>query len=228
MSLHMHDLAGADPDLRFSPYCWRVRFAAAHKGVPLETEPWRFTETAALAFSGQARVPVIRDGERVVHDSWAIAEYLETTYPMPSLFGGVTGRAHARFVNAWADAVLLAAIAPLIICDLLDVVAPEDRGYFRASREARFGRTLESVQSDRDTRVTGFRQVLAPLRLVLRQQPWFGGAAPSYADHIVLGTLMWPRCVSRFALLEPDDPITAWQARGLALYGGLGAQARTV
>ncbi len=223
----MHDLAGADPALRFSPYCWRTRFAAAHKGLPLETIPWRFTETDALAFSGQGRVPVIRDGETVVSDSWAIAEYLEDTCPTPTLFGGPTGRAHARFVNAWADSALLPAIAPLIIRDLFDVIAPQDRDYFRTSREARFGCTLEALQAARDTRVQAFRQVLTPVRLVLRRQPWIGGAAPSYADHIVLGTLMWPRCASRFVLLEADDPVAAWQSRGLDLYGGLGRSAPT-
>src|SRR5579862_9281290 len=83
MSIIMYDLAGADPDLRFSPYCWRTRFALAHKGMPVETIPWRFTETDAIAFSGQGRVPVIRDGDRVVNDSWSIAEYLDETCPMP-------------------------------------------------------------------------------------------------------------------------------------------------
>lgn len=227
--LQMYDLAGEDPALRFSPYCWRSRFAAAHKGLPLETIPWRFTDKQAIAFSGQGRVPVLRDGAKVVHDSWAIAEYLEDTTPMPALFaGGATARAHARFVNTWADTILLPAIAPLIIRDLLDAVAPQDRAYFRESREQRFGRTLEALQADRDTRVAGFRQVLLPLRHLLRVQPWMGGATPSYADHIVLGTLMWPRCVSHFELLQPDDPVAEWQARGLDLYGGLGRSAKRV
>ncbi len=227
MTLTMHDLAGADPALRFSPYCWRTRFAAAHKGLKLETVPWRFTEKAALAYSGQGLVPVIQDGETVVHDSWAIAEYLEDTYPIATLFGGVAGRAHAMFINAWADSVLSPAIGPLIIRDVFDIIAPQDRDYFRTSREARFGRSLEDVQADRETKVVAFRALLAPVRRVLRRQPWLGGAAPSYADHIVLGTLMWPRCVSRFALLEADDPVLAWQSRGLDLYGGLGRAAPT-
>jgi hypothetical protein len=105
MSIIMHDLAGADPDLRFSPYCWRIRFALAHKGLPVETIPWRFTETEAIAFSGQARVPVIRDGDKVVFDSWSIAEYLEETCPAPAIFGGPIGRSHALFINAWADSL---------------------------------------------------------------------------------------------------------------------------
>ena len=226
MSIMMHDLAGADPDLRFSPYCWRTRFALAHKGLPVETLPWRFNDKAAIAFSGQGRVPVIRDGETVVSDSWAIAEYLEEHVPAPALFGSATSRAHARFINAWADSVMLGGIARLIVSDIYDVIDAGDRHYFRQSREARFGMTLEAVQAGRESRVEDFRATtLLPLRLVLGKQPWLGGAAPSYADCIIAGTLMWPRCCSRFAVLADDDPIAAWFERMLDLYGGLGRAA---
>ncbi|HVC63286.1 MAG TPA: glutathione S-transferase family protein [Acetobacteraceae bacterium] len=225
MTITMHDLAGADPALRFSPYCWRTRFALAHKGLPVETVPWRFTDTREIAFSGQGRVPVIRDGETVVADSWAIAEYLEERYPAPALFGGATARAHARFINAWADSVMLGGIARLIVRDIFAVIDAGDRDYFRQSREARFGTTLEAVQAGRETRVAAFRESLLPVRLVLGRQPWLGGAAPSYADCIVAGTLMWPRCSSGFPVLAEDDPIAAWFGRMLDLYGGLGRAA---
>jgi len=116
MAITLFDLAGADPDLRFSPYCWRTRLALAHKELPAETVPWRFTEKARLAFSGGEKVPVIVDGGRAVADSWAIAEYLEDTYcDRPSLFGGVAGRAHAKFINAWADRVMNPAMARLLV-----------------------------------------------------------------------------------------------------------------
>ncbi len=200
--------------------------ALAHKGLAIETIPWRFTDKDALAFSGQGRVPVIRDGDRVVSDSWTIAEYLEDAYPdRPSLFGGTGGRAHARFVNAWADGVIMGGIARLIVRDVLDVVAPQDRAYFRESREARFGMTLEAVQAGRETRVAEFRASLLPVRLVLGKQAWLGGEGPSYADHIVFGTLQWPRCTSRFELLAPDDPIAVWRERMLDLFDGLGRKA---
>ena len=226
MSIVLYDLAGADPDLRFSPYCWRTRFALAHKGLPVETVPWRFTDGEAIAFSGQGKVPVIQDDGTVVADSWTIAEHLESRYPTPTLFGDATGRAHALFVNSWADAVLLGGIARFIVRDVLDVIDPKDRDYFRSSREARFGKTLEAVQEGRESALKPFRDSLLPVRLVLRRQHWLGGSAPSYADHIVAGTLMWPRCVSRFALLEPDDPIAPWLDRVLNLYGGLGRSAK--
>jgi glutathione S-transferase len=226
MSIILYDLAGADPDLRFSPYCWRTRFALAHKGLPVETVPWRFTETDVIAFSGQGKVPVIRDGETTVSDSWSIAEYLEDKYPAPTLFGGVTGKAHAHFVNAWADGVLVGGIARFILRDLFDIIDPKDRAYFRSSREARFGATLEAIQESREDRLAAYRDLLLPLRLVLRRQDWLGGAAPSYADHIVAGTLMWPRCASRFVLLDENDIVTKWLDRVLDLYGGLGRAAK--
>jgi glutathione S-transferase len=196
----------------------------------VETAPWRFTEKAVLAFSGQGRVPVIRDGDAVVSDSWSIAEYLEATYPdRPSLFGGATGRAHARFINSWADGVMLGGIARLIVRDLLDVVDPKDRTYFRESREARFGMSLEAVQQGRETRVADFRaSLLLPVRLVLGRQKWLGGDTPSYADHIIFGTLQWPRCVSRFELVAADDPIAAWRERMLDLFDRLARKAPTV
>ena len=226
MSIVLYDLAGADPDVRFSPYCWRTRFALAHKGLPVETVPWRFTDRDAIAFSGQGKVPVIRDGGTMVFDSWTIAEYLEDQVPTPTLFGGATGRAHALFLNAWADSVLVGGIARFIVRDLVDIIDPKDRDYFRSSREARFGESLEVVQEGREDRLAAFRDLLLPIRLVLRRQQWFGGAAPSYADHIIAGTLMWPRCASRFELLEASDPVAQWQDRMLDLYGGLGRKAK--
>src|ERR1700709_2059274 len=118
MSIVLYDLAGADPDVRFSPYCWRTRFALAHKGLPVETLPWRFTEREAIAFSGQGKGPVIQDEGAVVAARWAIAGYLEDQVPSPTLFGGTMGRAHALFVNAWADAVLVGGLARLIVRDV--------------------------------------------------------------------------------------------------------------
>jgi glutathione S-transferase len=226
MPITLYELAGADPERRFSPFCWRIRFALAHKGLDFEGIPWRFTETERLEFSGQGKVPVIVDGESVVVDSWAIASYLEDAYPNhPSLFGGKVARAHARFLNAWADRVLHAGIARLVVRDILDVIHPEHRDYFRTSRERAFGRSLEDVVADRDEGVLAFRKTLQPVRDVLGHQPWLGGDEPDYTDYIVLGSLQWPRCVSPFVLLEETDPVRDWQLRGLALFDGLGANA---
>ncbi len=223
MTVTLYELAGADPALRFSPYCWRTRLVLAHKGIDVEGLPWRFTEKARIAFSGGTRVPVLVDGERVVTDSWHIAEYLDEAYPDALVLPrDAAGRGHMLFINAWADGVLHGAIARCVLKDIHDLLAPEDQAYFRESRERAMGRSLEAVVSDRDTAgVTGVRAALAPVRAVLRRQMWLGGEAPDYADYLLLGSLQWARCVSRFALLAEDDPVAAWHHRGLALFGGL-------
>jgi glutathione S-transferase len=226
MARMMYDLAGADPALRFSPYCWRSRLALAHKGLEVETIPWRFTETETIAFSGQGLVPVLVEDGTVVSDSWAIACWLEERYPdRPSLFGGATGQAVTRFVNSWADSVLHPWIARMVVRDILDVIQPEHQPYFRASREKRFGITLEAFVAEREALLPEFRKALQPVRLTLRGQDWLAGEAPGYADYIVFGAFQWARCASPFQLLETDDPVHGWRGRMLGLFDGLAGRA---
>jgi glutathione S-transferase len=222
MAMRLYDLAGADPNLRFSPYCWRAKFALAHKGLSVETIPWRFTEKDVIAFSGQERVPVLIDGEKTIFDSWAIACYLDDAYPdRPSLFGGAAGRAPARFLNSWADTVLNSGIIPFVLLDIFGKIDPKDRDYFRTNREQRFGMSMEAYGAEREKRLPAFRQNLTPLRTTLAAQPFLAGERPAYADYIVFGGFQWARCISAFALLEPDDPIAAWRERMLDAFGGM-------
>jgi glutathione S-transferase len=222
MALQLYDLAGADPERRFSPYCWRTKLALAHKGLVAETIPWRFTDKDVIAFSGQGRVPVLVDGDRTVSDSWAIATYLEEAYAdRPTLFGGPAGQTTTRFINSWADTVVVAGIARLILADVYSHLHQKDRCYFRETREKRFGMRLEKVSADRDVRVEAFRQSLEPIRSMLVAQPFFGGNAATYADYIVFGCFQWARCTSKFPLLTSDDPVAAWRDRILDAFDGL-------
>lgn len=216
----LFELCGTDSERRFSPYCWRIRMALAHKDLEAETVPWRFTEGAAIAFANSATVPVLVDGETTVADSWAIAEYLERTYPdRPALFPGKP--AALRFIASWADRVLNAGLVKLIVSDIPDLLGEDDRAYFVASREKRFGTTLAQVTADRAARLPEFRTSLQPLRAVLMQQPFIAGEAPDYADYIVFGGFMWARVASPLKLLEESDPLHAWRERMLDLFGGL-------
>lgn len=225
MTIRLYDLAGEDPDRRFSPYCWRIRMALAHKGLDVETVPWRFTEKEAIAFSGQGRVPVIVDGDRTVHDSWKIAEYLEEAYPdRPLLFPGGPGA--ARFVNAWADTIQLPGMIRLIVADIEAHLHPKDKDYFRRTREKRLGAALEEIQADREERVKEFRSLLEPVRSTVSAQPYLSGDAPAYPDYIVFGAFQWARAISAFRLLLPDDPVAAWRDRMLDLFGGLARRAK--
>lgn len=196
--------------------------ALAHKGLDADLIPWRFTEKARIAPHGAEKVPVLLHGDKAVVDSWTIANYLEDAFPdRPSLFGGAGGRALMRMVNWWGDVVVVGGIFPLIVADIPAQLAPADSAYFRASREARFGRPLEEVTAGRDQGVAAFRKSLEPLRLTLRTQPYLGGERPNYADYIVFGGFQWARMVSPFGLLEPQDPVYAWRERLLDAFFGL-------
>lgn len=220
MARQLFELVGKD-DRRFSPYCWRTRMALAHKRLEAATVPVRFTEKDKIAFSGGKTVPVLADGPNTVRDSWAIATYLEDTYPANSLFGGPEGRALARFFNLWTDTVLQPALFQVIIGDLFQVVEEVDKPYFRQTREARLGRTIEEAHAQRPEKLALFKNALAPLRLLLAEQPFVSGARPAYADYIVLGTFQWGRMVSPCPVLEGEDAVLAWRGRMLDLYGGL-------
>ena len=94
MTIKLYDLVSAD-GRRFSGNCWRTHLALAHKGLPFETVPTRFTDIPNIGDGSHKTIPMIEDGGKEVCDSWVIANYLEETYPdMPSLFGegGVTVR----------------------------------------------------------------------------------------------------------------------------------------
>ncbi len=66
--LTLYELAAADRAVRFSPHCWKIRMALAHKGLEAETIPWLFTEKELIAFSGSRTVPVL------IHDQSALGD----------------------------------------------------------------------------------------------------------------------------------------------------------
>jgi glutathione S-transferase len=221
----LYDLAAAEPERRFSPYCWRTKMALAHKGLPVETIPWRFTEKDVIAKSGQPLVPVLVDDGRWVWDSWTIANYLEDTYPQaPSLFGGAVGRSLTRYYSTMGDA-MGPPLARMLVLDIHQRIAEKDRAYFRESREKRFGVTLEAAVADREQRLPAFRDSLAPLRLVLKTQPFFGGDSPLYADYAIFGPFQWARCISPFRILDAADPLSDWLQRLLERFDGLAGKA---
>ncbi len=213
MSRTLYDLAAADPNLRFSPYCWRVKLALAHKGLAYDSIPWRFTEKEAIAISGQTLVPVLIDGGTVLHDSQTIAEYLEVNYPhAPSLFGDSQTRALTRFIKQWTEDVLHPAIVKIVLPDIFQLIDPKDQPYFRQTRETRLHTTIEAMAAARATHLPALQTALTPLRHTLAVQDFLAGASPAYADHIVFGALQWARLTSSTKLLEDDDPIHRWMA----------------
>ncbi|MDZ7851188.1 MAG: glutathione S-transferase family protein [Halomonas sp.] len=224
MTRVLYDLCGIDEGLRFSPYCWRVRYALAHKGLEVETRPWRFTEKQALAFADHDKVPVLVDGDNVVTDSYEILRYLDSTYPEAPLLGEGFAEARGHFFKHYTERALAPAMMRTIIMDLLNAIHPDDRAYFRETREKRFGRALEEFHSP----AKGLAQLdaaLEPLRGQLKDADFLDGKSPAGADYLVFGSFMWARCVSSADLVSNADPVHAWIERMLDQHGGLGRKA---
>jgi glutathione S-transferase len=222
MSITLYELVGKD-DRRYSQYCWRVRMAIAHKGLSVEYEPCRHGDVEKLAFSGQAKVPVIIDGDRVVSGSWDIACYLDDVYPdRPALMAGAHGRALTRLINIWADTQIDGPIVRSSFIDILHNLHPDaDAAEFRATREGRYNRTLEQLAANDPANRAELNHNLAPVRELLDHQQWINGATPAYADHILFGSLQFSRCLVGRRFIEDRDPIAAWFSRMCGVHGGL-------
>lgn len=223
MTILLYDLVGTDRGRPFSPHCWKVAFALAHKGLTYESVPTPFTAVKGVEEGVCGTVPVIRDGERIVGDSFAIALYLEETYPdRPSLFGGEGGKAAARFIERWSQLTVHPFLGAAVLMDIHDRLDPPDQAHFRMTREARFGKRIEDVPAGRDAGLDAFRAKLEPLRSMLSVQPFIGGETALFSDYIVASAFQWARVISPYPVLAADDPVAAWFERCLDLHGGLG------
>ncbi|MDW9594701.1 glutathione S-transferase family protein [Sinorhizobium meliloti] len=223
MTRKLYALSGTDTSRPFSPHVWKTKLSLAHKGLTFDIAPVGFTEIPRLEQGATKIVPLLRDGEKLVSDSFDIALYLEEAYPdRPPLFSGEGGKAMARFVEGWSQTTLHPAIGRIAIMDIHDSLDPIDRAYFRASREERFGRPLEAVAEAGRGDLETFSVKLEPIRHMLKFQPFLGGDRPLFADYIVFGALQWARIVSPHRLLAAGDVVTDWFERCLDLHDGLG------
>jgi glutathione S-transferase len=214
------ELKGRD-GRRYSMFSWRTKLALKHKGLEYESVPVLMSDKAAIAFSGGKTVPIIRDGERVVRDSWQIAEYLEERYPeRPTLFGGAIGRGMAQAFNTWADRTLLALLMPVIVFDLYERVDPGDDAYFRRQFEGFLRSTLEEARARRDEFAQRLDRQLEAWQAVLKRQAFVCGTAPAYGDYILFSLFQWARIASPQDIIAAGTPLAAWRERMLELYGG--------
>ena len=221
--IKMYDLAGADNNRRFSPYCWRIRMALAHKRLNVECMPWHFTEKDKIKFSGQERVPVLIDGSNTISDSWEIAKYLESAYPdRPSL---KLDNGEVLFIKFWSETVLHPELLQLLVLDIHDNLSLKDQSYFRESREKMLGETLEKVVANRQERLPRIQKLLTPLRSTLSKQEYLSGETPGFSDYIVFGAFQWARCISGFSILNADDIVYKWRDKMLKMYEGLALSA---
>jgi len=214
----LYELKGKG-DRRYSLFSWRARMALRHKGLDFESIPVRLSDKAVLEFSGGKTVPVIKDKDTVVRDSWKIAEYLENRYKdAPPLFGGEIGRGVSQAFNTWVDRAVVPAMLRVIAADIHERVHRKDEEYFRQTMEKVLRMTLEEARAKRDEAVLQLGRVLEPMQAALKRQAFMAGATPAYADYILFSVFQWARVMSPQELLGPEDPLCRWREQMLDLH----------
>jgi len=224
MTILLYDLA-VQGDRRISPFCWRTKYALAHKGLPFETQPVAMTDIPAIAGGELKTVPILQDGDKVVGDSWAIVDYLDKAYPdRPAIFSSPEERGLCRFLEAWTFSGIIQQLTRIYLKDIHDLVLEKDRAHFRATREARLGCTLEEAVAGREARIVEARASFEPVRVTLtyQGQPFLSGDRPGYADYIMGGYLLWIDGVGTLPLFAPGDPMLDYFERIRDLHGGIG------
>lgn len=223
MTIKVYELCGADRKNLFSPHCWKTRLSLAHKGLDYEVVPTPFTDIPKIEGGATKTVPLIRDGERLVSDSFDIAVYLDAAYPdRPALFDGAASQAMTRFIINWSQMNLHVIAMRIALLDIYKALDPADVSYFRESREARIGMTMEDFMANKAASPEELKAALAPLGATLKDQPYLGGETPMFADYVVFGPLQWLRMVSGEKVLPEEGPVAEWFARLLDMYAGIG------
>ena len=203
--LELWELGGRD-DCRFSTFSWRTRLALHHKGLPFAVHPVAVSDKAAIGFSGQGKVPILKHDGHVIPDSWAIALYLEKEFPeRPTLFGGEVGQTLTHVFNVWADRELIPALIPFLMRDVLDCVSEADGAHLRRQIESAMKKSLEELSAGREQGGASLPPQTAAGSQSPGDQRFLGGAAPAYADYVLFGLLQWARVIS------PDESARRWR-----------------
>ena len=214
---------GGRRDCRFSTFSWRTRLALHHKGLAFVLHPVAVSDKAAIAFSGQGKVPILKHDDHVVTDSWAIGACSRARAPRRPQPVRRPGRQIAHpFLQSGLTGSSFRRSCPYLMRDVLDCVEEADARHLRSQIEAFFKKSLEQLAGERGKALEQVRRRLQPVRKALEQRRFLGGDAPAYADHILFGVLQWARVVSTATLLEADDAVAAWFERVLDLYDGVG------
>ena len=223
--LTLYDLAGADASLRFSPHCWKIHMALAHRGcrpprcrgVSRTRKRSRSPARSWCRCCTTARRSAIPGGSPA---TW------KTPFPT-TLAVRRRGRPQAEPVRQQLER-RHAGAHPGPAAAAVHPRADPREGPRLPPRHARkrFG-PLEELPAGYAAQIEALRAALQPLRLTLARQPYLAGDAPAYADYAVFGMFMWARCTSAQELLAPDDAVHAWRERLLDAHGGLARAAQT-
>lgn len=219
MAIKLYDLCAADREVRFSPYCWRVKFALLHKQLDFETVAVGLAEKKNYPDPDYGKLPILVDDGEIVCDSPVITSYLDRKYPARPLVATDGERAFADFLTDWIAAAVYPALAPLTLIKVHALLDHETKVYFRTTREKRFNKTLEEIATD-PAFAPRLEAAFGVLGAALGSRRFLGGASANLCDYIAVSPLMWRRMVTSEPACKLPAAVEDWMERMLDLFDG--------
>lgn len=204
-----------------SHYSEKVRLILDYKGLAyrkVEVTPG-IGQIDVYRMSGQRLVPVLKDGNEVIADSTAIAEYLEKTYPdKPIIPENPKQRGLCLMMEQWADESIglnartcllnalgqdqsfRTAVLPSGTPDFLKMLVGSVPGELFGFLSYGVGMGPDTVKAAQ----AAIKRDLASLCFILMEQPYLLGDRPTLADFTVAGLTMYLKFPSGAYLDIPD------------------------
>ncbi|OZJ06722.1 hypothetical protein BZG36_00361 [Bifiguratus adelaidae] len=194
--MKLYDVVGTDKNLCFSPNVWKARLALNIKELKFETIPLRFDEIAPvigpmIPKGKAATVPVLVDGDNVIHDSYEIVQYLEESYPATQriLFGS---RAQDAFFNTWFALSFQRPMYQLTALDQLELLDEDQKEYIRRTRKEMIGMSLEELANYHpEAARESAQRSLEILAEFLSSFDYLAGDHPGWPDIVTAAHFTW-------------------------------------
>lgn len=180
------------------PFCCKVRALLNFIKQPydvVEVTPFGMKE---LNFTDHKKVPVLKDGDEVITESASIIEYINEKYAKLSLTD------QDKEWTEWVDNTLVHYLPSLIHPDFRtslrnfkQIVLPEQFGWLKG-RMIRFAgaiampkvaRKMKQKHNISDVKSEYLNAIDYWVENGLKEQPFYGGASPSFVDCSVFGVL---------------------------------------
>ncbi len=221
----LYDLATADKAVRPSPYCWIVKFALLHKNIEFDTHALSFQPKSAYPDPAYGKLPILKDGDKLICNSADIIKHLESEHPQNPLIGDAQSKQRYDRVLQWLDEQLFPALVPFMFMRVCNLLSKTDAAYFRETREAKVGMSLEAFAKTADP--VKMTKAFEMISRELGEQEWFGGENPDLSDYTIASMLMWQHSVTQETLYDLPDAIGAWLSRVKLLFNGYAGKAKS-